>query len=148
MSTTATRRHWRWFADRRVNTKLLIMLSALLLVAGAVGVAAAVQLGTVADAADSLYEDGAVPLETLAEARQANGDMRQRVLLHLAGPASDKAARERQIAELDATVDERLATFGETFADERLLQDYRDAIRTYREFRWLRSLLRPLGRRS
>jgi methyl-accepting chemotaxis protein len=135
MSTTRTRRSRRWFADRRVNTKLLVMLSALLLVAGAVGVAAAVQLGTVADAADSLYEDGAVPLETLAEARQANGDMRQRVLLHLAGPVAHKPAREEQIAELDATVDERLATFGETFAEERLLHNYLDAVRTYREFR-------------
>jgi methyl-accepting chemotaxis protein len=135
MSTTGTRRRWRWFADRRVNTKLLILLSALLLVAGAVGAAAAVQLGTVADAADSLYEDGAVPLETLAAARQANGDMRQRVLLHLAGPVADKPAREAQIAELDAQVDQRLATFGETFADGDLLQDYLDAIGTYRAFR-------------
>jgi methyl-accepting chemotaxis protein len=135
MSTTGTRRRRRWFADRRINTKLLVLLSALLLVAGAVGITAAVQLGTVSDAADSLYEDGAVPLEELAEARQANGDMRQRVLLHLAGPVQDKAAREQQIAELDAAVDEHLASFGEAFPDEALLQAYADALQTYRTFR-------------
>jgi methyl-accepting chemotaxis protein len=135
MNTTGTRRSRRWFADRRVNTKLLTLLAALLLVAGAVGVSAAVQLGSVAEAADSLYEDGAVPLETLAGARQANGDMRQRVLLHLAGPAADKAAREQQIAELDATVDARLAAFSETFRDTALVDAYRSAIQEYRGFR-------------
>ncbi len=105
MSNTGTRRRGRWFADRLVNTKLMTMLAALLLVAGAVGTAAVVQLGAVADAADALYEDGAVPLDELSTARQANGNMRQRVLLHLAGPVQDKPARERQIAELDAEVD-------------------------------------------
>ncbi len=136
MSTTGTdRRRTRWFADRRVNTKLLILLTTLLLVAGAVGVAAVTQLNAVAAAADTLYEEGAVPLDELSTARQANGNMRQRVLLHLAGPAADKPAREEQIAELDAQVDENLVAFGEHFADEELLAEYAAALQTYREYR-------------
>src|SRR3712207_1897605 len=87
MRTTRTSfRPGAWLADRRVNTKLMLLMTALLLVAGSVGGLAIVQLGSVNSAAQSIYTDGAVPLNDLATARQANSSMRQRVLLHLAGP--------------------------------------------------------------
>ena len=136
MSTTRTgRRRGRWFADRTINTKLLSLTAALLLVAGAVGVTAITQLAEVSAAADTLYEDGAAPLDDLSTARQANASMRQRVLLHLAGPVAVKPAREQQITELDATVDEKLAAFGEDFDDAELLGRYEAALADYREFR-------------
>ncbi|HEY0125535.1 MAG TPA: MCP four helix bundle domain-containing protein, partial [Blastococcus sp.] len=67
----------QWFADRRVNTKLMFLLAALLVVAGSVGGVSIVGLGTVNAAAGSIYSDGAIPLKDLAEAQEAMGSMRQ-----------------------------------------------------------------------
>jgi methyl-accepting chemotaxis protein len=131
-----TQRRGGWFADRKVNTKLLILLTALLLVAGSVGGLAVVQLGSVAAAAESIYTDGAVPLNELAAARQANSSMRQRVLLHLAGPVADKPAREQQIADFDTEFDTRIATLRDSaVADPELLERYVAAVADYRKFR-------------
>ena len=69
-----------WFADRRVNTKLLCLLAALLVVAGSVGGLSIVQLGAVNAAADSIYSQGAVPLKDLAEAQEAKLDLITRKL--------------------------------------------------------------------
>ena len=134
-SPSAARRRGGWFADRRVNTKLLVLLGVLLAVAGAVGGAAVVQLNAVAAAAESSYAEGAVPLKDLSEARVANGGMRQRVLLHLAGPVADKPAREQQIAELDEKFDAEIASLSRTFPDQALLDEYLAAVQDYRTFR-------------
>ncbi|WP_448615008.1 methyl-accepting chemotaxis protein [Modestobacter sp. URMC 112] len=127
--------HSRWIADRRINTKLLLLLGVLLLVAGSVGGLAIVQLGRVATAAESIYADGAVPLNDLASARQANSSMRQRVLLHLAGPVADKPRREQEIADLDAVFDASVVSLREGASDADLLDDYVAAVMDYRVFR-------------
>lgn len=125
----------QWFADRRVGTKIAILLVALLLVAAGVGGAAVVQLRTVAAKADSIYRVGAVPLKDLAEAEVAIGGMRQRVLLHLAGPLADQPAREQQIAALDASFDEKITAFAVESGDEDVAAEYVAAVQTYRAYR-------------
>ena len=139
MSVTGTQarriRTSGWFANRRVNTKLLFLMGALLLVASAVGGLAIVQLGSVSSAADRIYSDGAVPLNELAKAREANSSMRQRVLLHLAGPATDKPRREQEIADFDAVVDTQLETLRGMVPHADLLDQYVAAVADYRAFR-------------
>ncbi|HYO35073.1 MAG TPA: MCP four helix bundle domain-containing protein, partial [Geodermatophilus sp.] len=138
MSTTVPAHDARrsgWFADRRVNTKLMSLLAALLLVAGGVGGLAIHQLGAVNAAADSIYREGAIPLKDLAEAREAMGSMRQRVLLHLAGPVTDKPRREQEIARFDDAFDGEIEALRAEEADADLLGGYVAAVADYRAFR-------------
>src|SRR5215207_5713084 len=138
MSTAVTPsppRRTAWFADLRVNTKLMSLLAALLLVAGAVGGLAIVQLGAVNAAADDIYSRGAVPLRDLAEAQEAMGSMRQRVLLHLAGPAADKPRREQEIAGFDEVLDSEVAALRAEEVDAALLDRYLEVVGDYRAFR-------------
>jgi methyl-accepting chemotaxis protein len=124
-----------WFANLRVGPKLVALVAALLAVAGGVGGLALVQLSSVRAAADSIYTDGALPLNDLALARQANGSMRQRVLLHLAGPVADKPRRESEIADFDAQVDELLESLRADVPDVGLLEQFVAAVDEYRTFR-------------
>ncbi|PWW22168.1 methyl-accepting chemotaxis protein [Geodermatophilus normandii] len=124
-----------WFADRRVNTKLMALLAALLLVAGAVGGLSILELGRVNAAAESIYSEGAVPLKDLAEAQEAMGSMRQRVLLHLAGPVADKPRREQEIASFDDVFDAEVAALRQEGADAGLLDRYLEEVADYRAFR-------------
>jgi methyl-accepting chemotaxis protein len=133
--TTTSRRRAGWFADRSVNAKLLTLMTALLLVAGGVGGLALVQLRTVENGAEHIYSEGAVPLNDLATTRQATGSMRQQVLLHLAGPVSDKPRREQEIAGFDAEFDAVTATLRGEIEDVALLDEYVAAVAQYRQFR-------------
>ena len=99
--------------DRSVGTKVLLAVLLASLVAAVVGVVGIRSGSSISAGAHRLYTQGAVPLDALATARGANDKMRQRVLLHLAGPAADKPRREKEIAEFDTVFDERSTAFGE-----------------------------------
>ncbi|HEY0127295.1 MAG TPA: methyl-accepting chemotaxis protein, partial [Blastococcus sp.] len=104
-------------------------------VAGSVGGVSIVGLGTVNAAAGSIYSDGAIPLKDLAEAQEAMGSMRQRVLLHLAGPVTDKPARELEIGQFDRTFDAEVQALRSAGVDSDLLDRYLAAVAEYRAFR-------------
>ena len=124
-----------WLRDRRVSTKLTLLLSVLLTIAVSVGVAGLVELNAVTDKASSIATRGAVPLQHLSDARDANGSMRQRVLLHLVATPEGKREREQQITELDARFDARVADLREDGVAPALLQAYVDKTTQYRAFR-------------
>ena len=134
-ASPSRRRRSGWFADRRVNTKLLFLMTALLLVAGTVGGFAVGQLGSLSSAADSIYSQGAVPLRDLADAQQAASSMRQRVLLHLAGPVADKPRRESQIADFDKQFDADVVLLRRELTDQKQLDAYVATVTQYRAFR-------------
>ncbi|MGY1702318.1 methyl-accepting chemotaxis protein [Geodermatophilus sp. SYSU D00766] len=138
MSTAVTpheERRATWFADRRVTTKLMVLLTALLLVAGAIAGLSILRLGTVDAAAETIYREGAVPLRDLAEAQEAVGSMRQRVLLHLAGPVADKPRREQEISRFDDVFDTEVAALRREGVDAGLLDRYLAVVADYRAFR-------------
>ena len=93
------------FHDLKVSTKLMALLVVLLTASLSVGAAALVGLGSVGAGAASIYSEGVVPLQQLSEARDANGSMRQRVLLHLVATEDDKPRRAQQIEEFDSQFD-------------------------------------------
>ncbi|MCW2777997.1 MAG: Methyl-accepting chemotaxis protein, partial [Frankiales bacterium] len=124
-----------WFRDRKVNTKLLALLAVLLTAAISVGVAGLVELSGVTGRAHSIYSRGAVPLQHLSDARDANGSMRQRVLLHLVATPAGKAVRAQQIAGFDATVDKDLQLLRADGVSPALLDAYTKATTDYRAFR-------------
>ncbi|SDQ11678.1 methyl-accepting chemotaxis protein [Quadrisphaera sp. DSM 44207] len=138
-STTARTRGRRGplgaFRDLRTAQKLLAGFLLMCVVVVGVGLLGLSKVASTEAAARDIYARGAVPLKDLTEARVANGGMRQRVLLHLAGPVADKPAREEQIVELDAKFDEEIADFGEQFTDQELLGRYVAAVAEYRAFR-------------
>ena len=125
----------RWFRDRRVTAKLMILLAVLLTAAVSVGVAGVTELEQVSGKAHTVYAEGAVPLAHLSEARDANGSMRQRVLLHLVGSAADKPVREQQIRDFDVAFDTSTAQLRGEGVDARLLDTYVKATAAYRNFR-------------
>ncbi len=124
-----------WFQDRTVGSKLMILLGVLLVASVSVGAAGLVELRGMSEKARSIYTDGAVPLQHLSEARDANGSMRQRVLLHLVATPAGKVERQRQITEFDALFDEQVALLGSEDVDADLLAAYVAATTEYRAFR-------------
>ena len=124
-----------WIRNRKVTTKLLVLTGTLLLGALTIGIAGLTELSKVNGQARSIYADGAVPLQHLAEARDANGSMRQRVLLHLVATPEGKVQREAQIKEFDATVDKEIAELRKEGVSNKELQAYVTATTDYRAFR-------------
>ncbi len=124
-----------FFDNRRVNTKLMILLAVLLTASAAVAAAATIEMSALSSSAHSIYAEGAVPLEHLAQARDANGSMRQRVLLHLIAPAAGKPAREAQIVSYDRTFDAQVTALRASTGDSTVLQAYVKATQDYRTFR-------------
>ena len=125
----------RWFADRNVGTKIgaaVLVCVAFLAVQGGNDY---LRLGQLASSSEQIYTQGAQPLGELDVARTAVSSMRQRVLLHVAGPVSDKDRREREIVEFDALFDKSVDAYGTHSADSTTLAGYREAVATYREFR-------------
>ncbi|MCU1693819.1 MAG: Methyl-accepting chemotaxis protein [Frankiales bacterium] len=125
----------QWLRDRKVGSKLMILVAVLLTAAVAVGAAGLVGLGSVHSKGQSIYSDGAVPLQQLSDARDANGSMRQRVLLHLVATPADKPLREQQIAQFDAAFDRDVALLQREGVDPVRLAAYVDATTAYRAFR-------------
>ena len=125
---------WEWLGNRRVGTKLLLLLAALVLASAVTGMVAVNALGTVDAKAASIYQDGALPLRQLAEARDDNGSMRQRVLLHILSLPGAKAQREDQIRSYDADFDSRVGQL-RGHVDDSLLNAYVKATADYRAFR-------------
>ncbi len=125
----------QWLRDRKVNSKLMVLVGVLLTAAVSVGAAGLAGLSSVHGKAESIYSAGAVPLQQLSDARDANGSMRQRVLLHLVATPADKAVREQQITQFDAAFDDDVAKLAEEGVDPEGLAAYVDATKAYRAFR-------------
>jgi len=103
----------RRFADLRISTKILLVLAVSSLVGVAVGAVAVKELGVVNDEAEELYSINFEPTVDLANARGAVRLSRIEMLdhaMHGDDPAR-QAELERDMAELDAQVDERLASY-------------------------------------
>lgn len=124
-----------WFADRRVGTKLLVMLAVSVLSAGAIGWSGLSAVSRLHEVSRAMDVAGAQPLEHMSEARDAMGSMRQRVLLHLAGPVADKPRREKEIVELDRRFDSEVALYRDLAGSSDALTEYLAAVAAYRTFR-------------
>ncbi len=70
----------RWFADRRVGTKVLVAVLSAAAVAGTVGVVAVVNVRELSDRSTALYEQGLVPARVLGEAMLAQDSARRELL--------------------------------------------------------------------
>ena len=70
----------RWFADRRVGTKVLVAVLSAAAVAGTVGVVAVVNVRELSDRSTALYEQGLVPAQALGQALLSQDSARRELL--------------------------------------------------------------------
>jgi methyl-accepting chemotaxis protein len=84
----------RWFADRKVNTKILLIVGTLTVVAVAVGITGIGAMASMGAKTTYLYEQNLVPLTNVGDARQAYMQLRldmTNALYSPPGPALEKA---------------------------------------------------------
>ena len=136
-ATTGTRRTSvrRWFADRRVGVKIGIAVGACILLMGVQGANDLRSVAQLSDTTQGLYQQDAMTLGYLGDARAAINRMRQRVLLLLLTP-NGHADRLQQMHDLDALYDtsvQALRPLGAVPVAD--LDEWTAAVATYREFR-------------
>ncbi len=70
----------RWFADRKVGTKVLVAVLSAAAVAATVGGVAVVNVRDLADRSDALYEQGLVPAQVVGQALLSQDSARRELL--------------------------------------------------------------------
>jgi len=139
MPSTATGNHRglvaRWFADRRVITKIGIAVGVALLFMGIQGVHDLYRVSKLASTAEHLKEDVSA-LGALGDARAAVNRMRQRALLHVLADSGTRAGREQEIKDLDALFDSSLADVrGSGVIPAADLDEWATTVTTFRAWR-------------
>ena len=94
-STTSDRSPLRWFADRRVGTKILVAVLAAVLTALSVGVLAISSLRSLSTSAAEIYQEGLVPVRLVAAAALAQ-DQARRELLNVLASQSPEAIEDNR----------------------------------------------------
>ena len=126
----------RWFRDRTVNSKVLVAVGAVALVAVGVGSVSVTRLSSVDAAAAQVFEEGALPVGMIGELRQTTLRTRLQVVNH--GMSSTTASREKyeaEIAKQDQAVEEIVAEFAPHVDDQAPLEDFRAAWAGYQQVR-------------
>ena len=130
----------RWFADRKVGTKVLVAVLSAAAVAGTVGVVAVVNVRDLSDRSAALYEEGLVPAQVVGHALLSQDSARRELLnvLVAQSPAdiednlgdvkSDDAALASAMAEykqfpLDGGRAEHVETVGREWAAYQAVRD-------------------------
>jgi len=99
-STTSDRSPLRWFADRRVGTKIMVAVLAAVLTALSVGVLAISSLRSLSASATDIYQEGVVPVRAVAAAGLAQDQARRELLSVLTSQTpADVEDNRRDVAE-------------------------------------------------
>ncbi len=126
----------RWFADRKVNTKVLIAVGSLAVVAGSVGAVAINELASVDAAATSVYERGAVPVGLIGEIRQDTLRTRLAVVNHaVSSTPAAMATYETTVKEEDAALEAAVAKYAPFASQPEHLEEFQAAWTAYQEVR-------------
>ncbi len=126
----------RWFADRKVATKIFTAVGAVALVAGSVGGLAISRLASLDAVAKSVYEEGAVPVGLIGELRQATLRAREDVANHALTDGS--SSKQRYVEDLQGEDDEvgrLVAEYTPHVKRPDLLEDFTSAWIGYQEVR-------------
>ena len=118
MSAAPTRPLLRFVADRSLNTKILIIVAALTLVAAAVGVVALLRMATLNTAVEHLYDESFVSAQHLNTITTDVGTMHALALTYGQTPDPSVLA---QIKPLDAQIDADNAAYRATTVNPALM---------------------------
>ncbi|WP_432570978.1 methyl-accepting chemotaxis protein [Kineococcus sp. SYSU DK005] len=126
----------RWFADRRVLTKILLAVSVMALVAAGVGALAVNRMSAMDAAAESLYRGGLLPVEQINEVSLDMQQTRRDVLNHAISSTDEAMAKyEEAIREADAAFAEDLDAYAATGHNAELVAELREAWAGYQRVR-------------
>src|SRR5688572_277610 len=101
-----------WLSNRRLRTKLLMLLALMTVVAGGIGAVAVRGMATMQSRSDYMYGHAVQPLLSLAQMRASALRMRTDVLNAAISPPGEAAeAFAGKIPDWDATFDKALAAF-------------------------------------
>ena len=140
----------RLLADRSINTKIMLAVVLLGLVATAVGVLGLVKLTEASNAARAVYADGLKPLVHVEEIRRLSTAVGADVALHATAP--DEAAMQRYVEAVrthSASLDAELAAYRATVHDDARAQHLADFAEAWPKFLNLfTTQLEPLSARN
>jgi methyl-accepting chemotaxis protein len=127
-----------WFADRKVNTKILLIVATMAIVAVVVGVSDMASMGRMRDASSNLYERSVAQTANVGEIR--NAYMQMRIDVTNARSAQPGKALEDAIAVVatsDKRVDDALAKYasGYMVGREQVLGNLKADLTKYRQLR-------------
>ena len=130
----------RWLADRKVNTKILVIVGVVTLVALSVGFTAVRSMAGMNADSSRIYKQNLTPLTYLAEARAQSIQDRQYVSnLVLAQTDADRQKFVKKIKDTDAAIDAALASYEKSgalsSAQRDALSQFRTSIGQYRAYR-------------
>ena len=126
----------RWIADRTLSTKILMIVAALAIVAGAVGILAISRMAALSRTADEMYSGSVVPTEQLGRVVSDVGLMRAAVLNFAISVEPDVRDRyQEQIASADRVFDEHVTAYRANSVDPALLDGVLSNWATYRDVR-------------
>jgi methyl-accepting chemotaxis protein len=140
----------RLLADRSINTKIMLAVALLGLVATAVGVLGLTKLGEASAAARAVYQDGLKPLAHVEEMRRLSMEVSADVALHATAP--DQASMQRyaeQIATHAANLDAELSAYRSLELDSARQQHVATFTQAWPQFLDLfQTQLKPLSERN
>jgi methyl-accepting chemotaxis protein len=125
-----------WFADRKVNTKILLIVMTMAVVAVTVGATAITSMAKMNVATTYLYEQNLVPMAQLGDLRQAY--MQMRVDVARSGQGGPVVAQVMAILPADdAAIDQALAkyTSSDMTGREKAVAGYKAEVTKYRQLR-------------
>jgi len=125
----------RWFADRKVRTKILIAVGTVAVAALAAAVVAVAGLGSVYRAGDRIVTENLRPSVDLAEARveseRARIALRDMALLQ----GADRDTAEKRMRDADAALEAAIAVYLPHAADPAAVSAFQAAWQQYRQIR-------------
>ncbi|GAB1692505.1 hypothetical protein KRM28CT15_43080 [Krasilnikovia sp. M28-CT-15] len=126
----------RWIRDRRLYTKIMLVVVVLAVVGAGVGSFATVQMSRLSGAVHELYTGSVIPGQALEKIAVDIGTMRATVLNHaLSSSPENKARYEQEIKAADATFQQDVLAYRKITVDPALLDRLEAAWQRYRTAR-------------
>ncbi len=126
----------RWFADRKVNTKVLLAVGSMAVVAGSVGAVSISGLASVDAAATMVYEQGAVPVGLIGEIRQDTLRTRLATVNHaVSSTPAAMATYEKTIQDEDAALAAAVEEYRPYASEPEHLAEFETAWAAYQQVR-------------
>ncbi|MEV1290061.1 methyl-accepting chemotaxis protein [Micromonospora sp. NPDC049679] len=127
-----------WFADRKVNTKILVIVATMAVVAVAVGFSAVTSMAQMSAAADDLYERSVTQTAQVGDIRQAYMQLRVDMTnTRAARPGAELDSAIAVLDDSDATIDKELVEYasGAMTGRQQALDQFKADLAEYRAVR-------------
>ncbi|MGC9666992.1 methyl-accepting chemotaxis protein [Planosporangium sp. 12N6] len=116
----------RWLVDRKLNTKIVLAIGVMALVASGVGVLSVSRMASLNASSHDLYTEGMLPVQQIDKVALDMAVARRTVLNHaVSSTAESMANNERMLKDNLASVEANLAAYEKMSADAHLVPELR-----------------------